>query len=205
MFNKDNYEKQIEAAVNNFKRRRKRIQESDHPIYNVEGAREYEIEQLRDEMDAEISRINDEFETALEPVLEQAKYEAARSRFYVSASTKEEVTYMVDSFIADASLAFTDKSKVEAYAAFEEKLNELDEAALSEVRLQLPKIAQALGGDKTLEKDLKVLNTTLSRLKTPEQERYEELQALKVHGVDMKHRMMKLAQRNAGRMRKEGI
>ncbi|MCM3087754.1 hypothetical protein M3557_07480 [Bhargavaea ginsengi] len=199
MFNHDKYQKQVEAAVNKFKRSRKRIQESDHPIYNVEGAREYEIEQHREEMDAEVERINGEFEAAITQELERAKAEAARSRFYVSADTRADAEHMVDSFITDASFATNERDKIETFFAFEDKLNTLDEAGLSVVRLQLPKIAQALGDDKTLDKDLRMLHSTLSRLKTPEQERYEELQALKMRGVDIKHRMMKLAQRNAKR------
>ncbi|WP_088006573.1 hypothetical protein [Indiicoccus explosivorum] len=186
------YKNEIEREIAGFRRQVERIESSDHPRYNVEGARQYEIQEARRELDAKVDGLRREHAATMESEIENARKAALRSRFPVSNADKEAVEYLAKSFIADAKLAFSDVEKKLAYDALERKLQTLNVGAWAHFRLQLPAIFDALGGDEAIARHLRSLNMTLSRLKTPEQERLEELEAQQFAGVDLAYRRLKI-------------
>jgi hypothetical protein len=189
---KQTYSKQVEQEVKSFRKQVDKIEQSDHPKYNVEGTRQYEIEHLRDELDTKVAELDREFQDKIETEIGQATKEAARSRFFVSSHDKQFVTDITDDLVTKLTFAINDSDKIKAIREYEDKLEVLEsEAPFTEVIKQLAEASRKLGDDDFAKRKLRGLYSQLTAgLQTPEQERLEALKADKMSGVTYKYRLL---------------
>ena len=187
-----NHKKEIENAVKKFRSGVERIQNSDHPQYRDPLVKQYEIKALRAELDAKVTELSNEFDAIMAAEIEKAEAAAKTSRFYVSETQKQQAQYALDAFVADVTLAYDDNGKHSAYNSLELRLEDMSAAELAHIRLQLPSVLSRVNGDEIATKKLRSLNDTLAKLKTPEQERLDELKAQKVSGADTAYRRLRV-------------
>lgn len=188
----ENYKHEVDQAVKKFRRDVEKIERSDNPYYNTPGVKEYEAQQLRQELEKAVQGVETRFNIEIDPEIEQAKQTAARSFFTPTVSDKSLVADAVSELVADVTLAYTDNQKLEAFERFEIRIEQLEESGLWEVRRKLPEVLGAIGQDETITRKLKGLNATLRALKTPEQEVLSDLEQVKINGVAASFNRLKL-------------
>lgn len=188
----NNHSQEIEKAVKQFRKKVDAIRNSDNPIYKDKDVQNYEIKQHRAELDAQVAELSNAFDATIAQEIEQAEAQAKTARFYTTETAKQQSEWALDSYIADVVMARTDADKYEAYRRFEERLNTMDEGALSHIRLKLPQAMTRINGDEIARKDLLKVNDTLANLQTPEEERLAELKEQKRVGADMTYRRLKM-------------
>lgn len=189
---KEQYQKQVEQAVNKFRRDFDKIKTSENPYYHDEAVRDYEIQRLREELEKQVNEINKQFNAEIDAKIEELEPIAAKSYFRPTETDKRLVDEFVSEFLADAKLAFSESEKLDAFEKFEEKLGFLDENGLSLVRKRLPELFDALSDDTTLQSKIRGLNATLKELQTTEKMALEELIEQKMNGVDAAFRRLRL-------------
>ncbi|MCM3572517.1 hypothetical protein M3172_04900 [Mesobacillus subterraneus] len=190
---KEQYQKQIEGKVSQFRKHVDKISASDHPKYNVEGQREYEIEQLKTELDNEVAILDAEFNAKIDEQIEAQERVAARSNFYITPADKVQVDNYISDLTSALTFAMNDADKAEAFSVFESKLDMLDsEGALAEVKRRLPELAKYVKDDSYSMTKLRGFFHTFSALKTPEQELLDDLKSAKLNGVSYKYRTLKM-------------
>lgn len=187
-----NQRQEIENVVKKFRKEVEKIQTSDNPIYKDKEVAQYEIKQKRAELDATVAELSNAYDKAIAQEIEQAEEKAKTSRFYTSEASKQQAEHALDAFVADVTLAYDDNGKYAAYSTLERRLDNMEASELSHIRLQLPSVLSRVGGDEIATKKLKSLNATLAALKTPEQERLDELKAQKISGADGAYRRLRM-------------
>lgn len=188
-----NQEQEIKQAVEKFKKDVRKIRESDNPYYKDKEVQDYEINALRDELDATVAEKSNAYDYAITQELEQAETRAKASRFYTTETEKQQTDYALDSYIADITMARTDADKYAAYSRFESRLDGMNEGALAHLRLKLPQALSRVNGDSFALKDLRKVNDALAALKTPEEERVTELKEAKRVGAAQSYRRLRFA------------
>ena len=83
------FEASAKQLHRDYKAKVERIKESDHPSMLVEGVKEYEIQQARDEYEQATSQLADDYSTWRATQVEEAKQKAARSFIKVSEKDKQ--------------------------------------------------------------------------------------------------------------------
>jgi signal transduction histidine kinase len=191
---KEQYQKQVEQEVKNFRKSAKKIEESSDPRLAGRGVKEYEVNQLKESMEKRVAEFNREFHDKIEAQIEQASKEAARSKFFVSSADKQFVSDITDELSTKLTFAINEGDKRQAIREFEEKLEAFDKVdPFSEVVKQLADLNRKLGDDEFSKRKLGGLYRQLSAgLQTPEQETLESLKADKMSGVDMAFRRLQM-------------
>jgi hypothetical protein len=191
---KEQYQKRVEQEVKSFRKGAKKVESSDHPKYNVEGAREYEIDQLREAMESNVRAIESEFSEKIEDAIEQQSKVAACSKFFVSSADKQFVSDITEELSTKLTFAINEGDKMKAVREFEEKLEAFEKVdPFSEVVKQLAKLTRKLGDDEFSKRKLGGLYRQLSAgLQTPEQEALESLKADKMSGVSHSFSVLKM-------------
>jgi vacuolar-type H+-ATPase subunit E/Vma4 len=192
---KEQASKEIEGLVKKFRKQTDKIESSDHPKYSVPGTREYEVDQLKAELEQQVEDINARYREQAEAYLEQAKRDAALSYFKPSVSDRELVNSIVDDFTASIAFARSQDEKREVFEALNDRLHHMSEAQLYAVKSKLPQVLQSVKDDEFAVKELKNVNGTLSKLQTPEQEALEEAKQLALTSPDHKFRTLKMTHR----------
>lgn len=170
------YQDKSNGLVAQYRKSSEKIKKSDHPKYNVEGARDYELKELKETLDREVAELNKEYQQKVTEAIAEQKKIAATSFFNTSETDKRAVKQQLNDFANDVAFAYTDKDKEDAYERLEQKLDYFSVEQLAEVRNQLPELARTVQ-DKGTMKKLRGLNSTLSELQTPEREHLKELEA----------------------------
>ncbi|WP_409251787.1 hypothetical protein V1502_16985 [Bacillus sp. SCS-153A] len=190
---KEQYSKQVEREVKQFRKGVERINSSDHPTYDVDGTREYEIHQLKESMESRVAEIEREFNDKIEKAIESQSKVAARSSFYVSPADRTQVDNYIQDLLGGVTFATNNGDKGGAFAKFESNLDMLDsEGALYEVKRRLPELASKLNDDSFSMRKLRGMFHTFDALKKPEQEQLEALKDAKLHGVTHKYRTLRM-------------
>jgi Fe2+ transport system protein B len=190
----EQYKKQIEKEVKNFRTGVTKLQTSDNPIYNDPAVVEYETQKLKEALEKTVSELDAQFKQGIDARIEEQSKVAARSTFYVSPSDREFIASISDDLATKLTFAMNEADKLKALREYEEKLETFDsEAPFSEVIKQLADVSRKLGDDEFSKKKLRGLYNQLSAgLMTPEQEELQSLKDAKLHGVDHKYRTLKM-------------
>lgn len=188
-----NHKQEIENAVKQFRKQVDKIQTSDHPQYKDPEIKDYEIKALRAELDAKVAEINNDFHATLKREIEKATPLATSSRIFITESDKRNAQYVLDEYVADIALAYDDVAKHAANEKLEARLDAMTtHGELAHVRQKLPEVLGRINGDPIATRKLKSTNEKLAALKTPEQERLDDLKAEKVSGADSTYRRLKM-------------
>lgn len=167
-------ETKIEMAVNKFNKDVKEIRESDHPKYNDQAVRDYDLRQIRQQLDEEVDGLKAEYKQIADGLLAEAERKAARSSFQSPANTAAIDTVLAD-FAADVALAYSEHDKQAAYKKLSSAIANMDINEMAHVRRKLPAIIGQASDEATV-KQLRHINSVLSEeLKTPERLEYERL------------------------------
>jgi hypothetical protein len=181
---KQQYTKEIDKKVSQFRKAVDKIEKSEDPRLDGREVKDYEISKLRDSLESEVAEINSKYKQEAQGLLEQRKSEAATSYFKPSTYDKEFVGSVLDEFTANVAFAYGDQQKSEAFRSLESRFEHMTPEQLFAVKSQLPKVLQSVSDEGTL-KNLRRVNSTLSELKTPAQEALEEAKMLAVSKPDM--------------------
>lgn len=187
-----NHEQEIKQAVEKFKKEARKIRESDNPYYKDKEVQDYEINALRAKLDATVAEKSNAFDSAIAQEIESAEQKAKTSRFHTTETQKQSAQYALDNYVADVMLARDDAGKSAAYKALDSRLDDMSREELAHIRLQLPNVLQRVNSDADALKRLQGLNETLAKLQTEEQERLDELKAMKRIGADGTYRRLKM-------------
>lgn len=190
-------ERDIERAVETYKRGVQAIKTSDDPIYNDPAKQDYEIKKLRTQLDEGVAELRAKYQAEADAAIEEAEKRAAISVTGVGESDKVIVNQRVAEFIADVALAYSNDDKLAAYDRLVDALRFFDRAKLYHLRRSLPDIVAKIGDDKTVLRKLRELNSGLQEINTAEQERLDELRELKRAGGDIAYRTFKLTEGRA--------
>ncbi|WP_428909052.1 hypothetical protein [Niallia sp. Krafla_26] len=188
----EQYSKMIESETAKFRKSVDKIRTSENPYYADVKVQDYEIRQLREQLEKNVQEINAKFTADIDAKIAEMEPVAAKSYFKPTETDRKLVDEFISEFVADAKLGYSQKDKLEAVERFEQKLGYLDENGLSLVRKRLPEIADKLGDDKTIQSKLRSMNATFRELQTAEQMRLDELKEQKSNGVDYKFRTLRL-------------
>lgn len=191
-----NHKQEIENAVKQFRKTVDRINTSDHPQYRDPLVKEYEIKAARAELEANVAELSHQFDAAISQEVEAAEQKAKASRFFTTETQRKGVEFALDEYVAGLTLARDDTGKHIANNDLERRLEGMSAEELAYVRLQLPSVLSRVNGDPIALKKLQGLNEVLERLKTPEQERLDELKAAKASGADGAYRRLRMIHPN---------
>ncbi|MCH4828076.1 hypothetical protein [Planococcus halocryophilus] len=186
-----NHEQQINKAVAKFRNDVDKIRTSENPYYKDKDVQDYEIKALRAELDAKVAELSNAHDQAIAQEIEQAESQAKTARFYTTETERQQTDYALDSYIADITMARTDADKYAAYNRFESRLDGMSEGALAILRLKLPQALSRVNGDEIALNDLRKVNDTLAEMKTPEEQRLDELKAKKRVGAAQDYRRLR--------------
>ena len=189
---KHHYQKAIEKEVKSFRKQVEKMQQSENPYYHDQKVQDYEINKLKESMETEVQRLDDEFHAKMDEEIEAQSRVAARSTFYTSDTEKRLVSDSLDELTADLTFATNDGQKLDAIEKFENKLNYLEDGGLAEVKKRLPEVARKIQGDEFSSKNLRKIYHTFDYLMTPAQETLEELREAKNSGVNQVYRRLRL-------------
>ncbi|KAF0816575.1 Butyryl-CoA dehydrogenase [Bacillus sp. ZZV12-4809] len=192
---KQSYQKQIDSEVKAFRKSVDKISNSANPYYADEAVKKYEVEQLRNKLDAEVKRLESEFNDKMEEAIEHASKQASRATVYVNPSDKSRLAEITADLYADLTFASDPNRKSEAFDRFMEKVTAFEDSGvgpLFELKRQLPDLMKKLEGDKFAEQKLRGLYHELASLKTDEEERLEALKADKLSGVAHNYRVLRM-------------
>lgn len=184
-------ESQIEQAVENYKKSVDAIRKSDDPVFKDPEKQAYEITKLKQELQDEVYDLKAQYQAAAKVAIEEAEKAVALSTVAVGPFDKSVVDSRLDEFVADVALAYNDDQKQKAYDRLLYALKHFDRAKLMYMRNSLPGVLARIGDDKIAAKNLRALNSELQKLKTPEQERLDELRTLVDAGGDIAYRILK--------------
>lgn len=185
------HEQEIKRAVDQFRNKVNEINTSDNPIYKDEEVRQFYVKQHRAELDAKVAELSNQFDATITQEIEQAEAQAKTARFYTPQAEKEQVAYALESYTADVVMARTDNDKYEAYNRLLDRIEGMSDGGYAFLRLQLPAALSRVNGDEIATKDLRKVNDAFAELKTPEEERLDELKAAKRLGADQAYKRLR--------------
>ena len=186
-----NHKQEVDNAVKQFRKTVDRINTSDHPQYRDPLVKEFEVKAAKAELDAKVQELSNVFEQTIAQEIDRAEVEAKASRFYAPQAEKDQVAYAIESYTTDIVMARTDSDKYAAYNRLLERIEGLSDGGYAHLRLQLPQALSRVNGDEIATKDLRKVNDAFADLKTPEQERLDELKALKRLGADQAYKRLR--------------
>ena len=170
----DNIKTNIDMAVAKFHKDVREVRESDHPKYNDSALRNYELRQLREQLDGEVAEMQREYQQIADGMLAELERNAARSSFKSPANTAVIDTVLAD-FAADVALAYSDADRQAAHRKLTNAVANMDANEMAHVRRKLPEIISQTTDAETL-KQLRHINSVLAEeLRTPESLEYERL------------------------------
>jgi hypothetical protein len=184
--------KEVDTAVGKFRKQVDRIENTDDPRFAGREVKEYEIGKLKTELEAQVAEINAKYKEKAEELLAQSEARAAHSYFKPSMSDKEFVNSILDDFTASIALAYSDTDKAQAFSALEARFEHMTPEQLYAVKSKLPSVLQAVKDDEFSVKQLRGVNSTLSNLRTPEQESLDEAKSIALSSPDMSFRRLKM-------------
>ena len=182
-----------DAAVESFRKQVAKIESSKNPKFRDSEVKEYELAQAKATLDNTADEISRQHKEVTEQALSAATVEAAKSYYKTSESDKQLVDHHVQSFISDVALAYGDNDKEKAFTRLEGAMEHMSASQLSGLKKALPSMLQGLNGDKQAVRKLKVLNTSLSALKTPEEERLAEVKEAAEKSPHIAYKTLRLA------------
>lgn len=185
-------EKEIERAVESYKKAVREIQTSKDPIYQSPEKQEYEISKLREQLDANVAELKAKYQAEADVLIEEAERSAALSVTATSDSDKSIVNQRLDEFTADVTLAYSKDDKLAAYDRLIESLKYFDLPKLLYLRRSLSDVIARIGDDETVLRKLREMNAELQKINTAEQDRLNELRELKRAGGDIAYRNFKI-------------
>jgi hypothetical protein len=80
--------KQVQQAHQKYDKARQAIKSSDHPKYNIDGARDYYIKEAYTEFEAEAKRLQAEWQTERQAMQAEASRKAARAAVHIKESDR---------------------------------------------------------------------------------------------------------------------
>lgn len=190
-------ERQIEKAVEDYKKAVREIQTSKDPIYQSPEKQAYEIKKLRTQLDEGVAELRAKYQAEADALIAEAEKKAALSVVGVGESDMAIVNQRIDEFTADVALAYSDDDKLAAYERLVDALKFFDLPKLYHLRRSLPGVIAKIGDDKTVLRKLREMNDELRKINTAEQERLDELRELKRAGGDIAYRTFKLVEGRA--------
>jgi hypothetical protein len=190
---KEQYQKQVEQVVKNFRKGAKKIEESSDPRLAGRDVKEYEVNQLKESMEKRVAELDREFQDKIEGQIEQASKEATRSKFFVNSADKQFVLDITEELSTKLTFAINEGDKMKAIREFEGKLEAFDKVdPFSEVVKQLAEVTRKLGDDEFSKRKLRGIYSKLSDgLETPEQETLRNLKTDKMSGVSHSYTVLK--------------
>lgn len=190
-------ERQIERAVEDYRKAVREIRTSDDPIYNDPAKQDYEIKKLRTQLDEGVAELRAKYQAEADALIAEAEKKAALSVVGVGESDMAIVNQRIDEFTADVALAYSTDDKLAAYERLVDALKFFDLPKLYHLRRSLPGVISKVGDDRTILRKLRELNSALQELHTPEQERLAELRELKRAGGDIAYMTLRLTEGRA--------
>lgn len=192
---KQSYQKQVDQQVSQFRKGVNKINNSPNPYYASDDVKRYEIEQLRNKLDAEVKRLDAEFNSKMDEHIKQAAKQASRATVYVNPTDKARLNEITADLYSDFTFARDVNAKTKAFDRFMEKVTAFEDSGvgpLFELKRMLPDVMRKVQGDKFAEQKLRDLYHELSTLKTDEEERLEALKADKLSGVSHNYSVLKM-------------
>jgi hypothetical protein len=184
--------KEVDTAVSKFRKGVDKIKNSPNPYYSDVEVQNYEIGKLKADLESQVAEINAKYKEKAEELLANAERQAATSYFKPSMSDKEFVGSVLDDFTASIALAYSDSDKAKAFSALEARFEHMTPEQLYAVKSKLPSVLQAVKDDEFSVKQLRGVNSTLSNLRTHEQESLDEAKALELSSPDGAFRRLKM-------------
>jgi len=181
-----------DAAVESFRKQVAKIESSKNPKFKDAEVKEYELAQAKATLDDTAEEITRQHKGITEQALSEATAEAAKSYYEVSGKDKQLVDHHAESFISDVALAQGDPDKQKAFARLESAMEHMSASQLSGLKKQLPTILGGVNGDKQAVRKLKALNSSLSALKTPEEERLAKVKVAAEESPQIKYNTLRL-------------
>jgi len=183
---------QSDSAVETFRSQVAKIENSKNPKFKDSEVKEYELAQAKATLDDTAEEITRQHKGITEQALSEATAEAAKSYYEVSGKDKQLVDHHAESFISDVALAQGDPDKQKAFARLESAMEHMSASQLSGLKKQLPTILGGVNGDKQAVRKLKALNSSLSALKTPEEERLAKVKVAAEESPQIKYNTLRL-------------
>lgn len=160
------YFKQIDDAIGQYKKDRKRISNSVDPRYKDEDYKALVMDEFKTELRQEVDRAQAEYESFLEQVRQAAAEEVANKITTVSEVEERQAARRVKQLLSDMALG----DKEQALTAIEAELKHMNEQRQHALSLELPQImeSQAVQNDASLQRRVKGLYDRTKAGNTPE-------------------------------------
>jgi hypothetical protein len=192
---KSQYQQAIDKEVKGFRKQVQKIEQSPNPYYADDAVKKYEVEQLRNKLDAEVKRLDAEFNAKMDEAINHAAKQASRASVYVNPSDKARLSEITADLYADLTFSVDTNRKAEAFDRFMEKVTAFEDSGvgpLFELKRQLPDLMRKVQGDSFAEQKLRGLYHELSTLKTAEEDHLESLKTDKLSGVSHNYSVLKM-------------
>lgn len=163
-------EDEVSRQVRLYKRETQKIRESDDPVMNTPGKKDYEIGQIRRTFEKNINTIEQQYQVQGQREIEELEQQAALSYIKPSQSDKELVENITDDFLFSFSMAVGDSEKLEDVSKFERSINSMSQEQKVALRRRLPQIMKQLEGDSGgVRRKMQGIGQSLSEIKTEEE------------------------------------
>ncbi|WP_411953582.1 hypothetical protein ACKXGF_09925 [Alkalibacillus sp. S2W] len=146
----DQYEKQVEQAINKFKKDVQKIEQSVDPRFKDEDFKSSAIEELKNELKASVEQTQSDYADFLANLRDQAASEVANEDVRISNSEREQAQLKVKQLSNELKLGNNDA--IDQLANNVEHMTEDRKKALA---LELPQLLNEVEGNDQLEKRVK--------------------------------------------------
>ena len=184
---------QSDSAVESFRTQVAKIENSKNPKFKDAEVKEYELAQAKATLDDTAEEITRQHKGITEQALSAATVDAAKSYYKLGDGDKQLVQHHAESFTSDVALAQGDSDKEKAFTRLEGAMEHMSAAQLSGLKKQLPTMLGGVNGDKQGIRKLKALNSSLSALKTPEEDQLAKVREAAEESPQIKYNTLRLA------------
>jgi vacuolar-type H+-ATPase subunit I/STV1 len=101
----DNYQKDIDAKVANFRAEIKKMKESQDPKYKVDGAIDYFTAELKAKLEKEVAELNNEYSSTVAAMKEEARRDLANQTKSIPASERQAAADLVSEAITSVKFS----------------------------------------------------------------------------------------------------
>lgn len=185
-----NIDRQVDQCVNAYKEAVNEIRTTDDPrIRNVEGAAEYEIEQIKDELEKEIHELENLKAQAIDQFYEEAMREKANALRYIPSADKEASHVLITQLINEVKFGDTQNALNE----LKEQINYMTTTRKKAVLLEFSKFAEEVEKKaesapsdtqkQSLKRQLREIYSQLTNIHDPALIKAKMAEALKTQGA----------------------
>lgn len=199
----DRLQEEVGSQIKQYKKEVKRIQESDDPIMNTLGKKEYETKNIRKVFEDNIKKIESQYKAQGQEEIKELEQEAKLSHFKPSQSDQELVDNITEDFVFDLFMKTGDEKQA-IVSDLSDKIGEMSATQKVALRRKLPQLMQQLKDEpRAVQRKLRSVGHSLSDIRTEEEAALELLKQDVASGGTAEYRTLLIAERANAERRKQ--